>query len=58
MHMKIQKLGEPYKTRFEAEQGLTRLFYHAVKVADNKWQNGTSQIWIDSNNQIVINYGK
>ena len=55
--MKLQKLGQ-YSTRFEAEKMLTILFSHALKVADNKWQSGTSQIWIDSNNQIVINYGK
>lgn len=56
--MQVQLLGKPYKTRAEAEKQLNVLFIHAKKVSDNKWQNGTSQIWIDTNNQIVINYGK
>lgn len=56
--MKIQKLGEPYPSKWQAEQKIKILFCNAVKVGENKWQSGSSQIWIDSNNQIIINYGK
>lgn len=56
--MNTQVLGKPYKTKTDAVKYISILFPNAVKVGVNKWQNGTSQIWIDTNNQIVINYGK
>lgn len=55
--MKVQVLDTEYATRAYAIKELMQLFPHAVRRGD-RWLCRSCKIWINSRNQIVIDYGK